>query len=96
MKNIRELAKVIKNLKNEKEVYNLLLELFTEAELIDLSKRWRILQMLNDGITQREIAKELNVSLCKVTRGAKIVKNDKAIVTKCLRKDKINEQNYYK
>ena len=88
MKNIKEISKIINEFKDEKQVYHFFKELFTEAELIDLSKRWRILKMLNDGCTQREIANELKVSLCKVTRGAKIMKDKNAIVTKYLRKDK--------
>lgn len=40
--------------------------------------------MLSEGKTQREIAQDLKVSLCKVTRGAKILKNNKSVVTKYL------------
>ena len=86
MKNIKEISAIISSFKDEKEIYRFLKELFTEAELIDLSKRWEILKMLNDGCTQRQIASELKVSLCKVTRGAKIMKNKNAISTKYLKK----------
>ena len=86
MKDIKEISKTLKSLKNETEIYNFMLELFTEAELSTLSKRWRILNMLNQGVTQREIAKELNVSLCKVTRGSKIIKDKNAVITKYLKK----------
>ena len=41
--------------------------------------------MLNEGMTQREIAKELNVSLCKVTRGSKILKDKNALIKKYLK-----------
>ena len=85
MKNIKELSKIINSFKDDKEVYHFFKELFTEAELNDLSKRWCILKMLSDGCTQRQIASELKVSLCKVTRGAKIIKNKNAIVTKYLK-----------
>ena len=88
MKNIKEIAKIINDFKDEKQVFRFLKELFTEAELMDLSKRWRILNMLNQGYTQREISSELKVSLCKVTRGAKIMKDKNAIVTKLLKKEK--------
>ena len=88
MKNIKEISKIINGFKDEKEVYHFFKELFTEAELIDLSKRWQILKMLNEGCTQREIASELKVSLCKVTRGSKIMKSKNSITTKYLRKDK--------
>ncbi len=86
MKNIKEISNIISSFNDEKEIYHFLKELFTEAELMDLSKRWEILKMLNDGHTQRDIASELKVSLCKVTRGAKIMKNKNAISTKYLKK----------
>lgn len=82
MNNIKELSQIISKLKDDKEIYKLLNELLSESELDVLSKRWRIVKMLKAGHTQREIAKELNVSLCKVTRGAKILKDKKAIVSK--------------
>ncbi len=44
--------------------------------------------MLSNGKTQREIAKDLNVSLCKVTRGSKILKDKKAITPKLIQIDK--------
>ena len=86
MENIKELSKIIDNIKTEDEAYSFLNEILTESELDVLSKRWRILKMLNEGCTQRDIAKRLNVSLCKVTRGAKILKNDKSVVKKYLMK----------
>jgi len=88
MKNIKEISKTIKFLKTDNEVYQFLNELLTESELNTLSKRWRILKMLDEGIVQREIAKELNVSLCKITRGAKVLKNDKTIVKRIFKRDK--------
>lgn len=78
------LFKLIKEQKTPKEVEELFNELFTKSEIDVLTKRWRILNMLKDGLTQREISKDLNVSLCKVTRGSKILKNKNAIVTKYL------------
>ena len=88
MNDIEQISDVIRDLRSSKEIYNFMTELFTEAELSTLSKRWRILNMLNNGSTQREIAKELNVSLCKVTRGAKIIKDKNAVITKFLKKGK--------
>lgn len=85
MENIKELSRAIEKLKDDKEIFQFLDEVLTESELEALSKRWRILNMLNSNITQREIAKELNVSLCKVTRGAKILKNENSIVKKYLK-----------
>ncbi len=84
METILEISQAIKQLKSDKEIYSFLQEILTQAELIDLSKRWRILKMLNEGCTQREIAKSLNVSLCKITRGSQIINNKNAISTKYL------------
>ncbi|MBO5738055.1 helix-turn-helix domain-containing protein [bacterium] len=82
MKALKEISKLVKDIQNETEVEKFFQELLTEAEIDTLSKRWRILEMLNQGKTQREIAKELQVSLCKVTRGAKILKNKSSMLAK--------------
>ena len=83
-KNILEIANTLRKLKTDKEIYNFLLEILTESEVETLSKRWCIVKMLKGGFTQRKIAQELNVSLCKVTRGSKILKNEKSVVSKYL------------
>ena len=85
MESFKNLTKTIKELKNDKEIYKFLAELLTESEVNVLSKRWRILNMLKDGFTQREISSELKVSLCKVTRGAKILKDKNSIIAKILK-----------
>ena len=77
---IAEIAKMLGKLKSQTETYNFLLEILTESEVETLSKRWCILKMLKAGKTQREISRELNVSLCKVTRGSKILKNEKSVI----------------
>lgn len=84
MEAILEISQAIKQLKSNKEIYSFLQEILTQAELIDLSKRWRILKMLNEGHTQRDIAKSLNVSLCKITRGSQIINDKNAVCTKYL------------
>ncbi|MCQ2790048.1 MAG: Trp family transcriptional regulator [bacterium] len=48
------------------------------------------MNLLSQGVTQREISAQLGVSLCKVTRGAKILKNSKSVIVKCM----IKEKNY--
>ena len=54
-------------------------EILTPAERKDLALRWELMRMLMDGISQRQIAEELGVSLCKITRGAKILKQNDSI-----------------
>ena len=50
--------------------------LFTPAELLDIGKRWLLVKEIDKGTTQREIAKEFKMSLCKITRGSKELKKD--------------------
>ena len=88
MNSIKEIANILNKIKSQDDVYNFLLEILTDSELVTLSKRWRILRMLYEGKTQRDISKELNVSLCKVTRGSKILKDKNAVITKYLIKEK--------
>ena len=90
---IQEISKLVKNLHTEAEIESFFKELLTESEIETLSKRWRILKLLTHGYTQREIEKELQVSLCKVTRGAKILKNNNSVLAKFLIKEKNNENN---
>ena len=87
---LKELAFIINKIKTPEEIEIFLNELLTESEIDALSKRWRILNMLLEGQTQREIATNLNVSLCKVTRGAKILKNNNSVTSKYLIKEKNN------
>ena len=88
MKTLEVISKLVKSINTEAEITAFLRELLTESEIETLTKRWRILEKLKEGCTQREIAKELQVSLCKVTRGAKIMKDEKSILAKYLLKEK--------
>ncbi len=88
---MNEIFEIINKLKSPKEISQFFGEIFTDNELKTLSKRWRILKLLAKGETQRQIAQDLNVSLCKVTRGSKILKNKNAITTNFLIKEKNNE-----
>ena len=84
MDSILEISKAMRQLKSDNEARSFLEEILTKAELADISKRWRILKMLNVGYTQREIAKILNVSLCKITRGSQIINDKNAVSRKYL------------
>ena len=85
MNSIKEISNLISKINSESEIYEFISELLTESEISTLSKRWRILKMLSEGKTQRDFAKELNVSLCKVTRGSRILKDENAILYKLIK-----------
>lgn len=80
--NIEEITNFILKLNSKEEAQAFLKEMLSEAEMSALSKRWRILSMLVEGRTQRDIVKELKVSLCKVTRGSKLLKDKNSVITK--------------
>ncbi len=65
---------------NEEIMKKLLTELFTPSEIKDITLRWQLLKMLAEGISQREIASTLGISLCKITRGSKILKDENSIL----------------
>lgn len=82
--NLSELSEIISKLNTSEEVETLLNELLTQSELSDVMQRWNILKMLNNKESQRNISKMLAVSLCKITRGAKILKNEKSLIRQIL------------
>lgn len=81
---IEKIAGIFASEEDSDVIKNFMLEILTKSEAETLSKRWRILEMLKEGQTQRTIAKELGVSLCKVTRGSQILKNSKSAIAKYL------------
>lgn len=61
--------------KDEKVLSSLLDLFFTPEERNDVAMRyWIIMELLSGKKTQREIAKELNVSIAKITRGSNELK----------------------
>ena len=87
MTQLLEISEILSKTSNKDEIEKFLSELLTESEIDAISKRWRILDMLSKGETQRSIVKNLNVSLCNVTRGAKILKNKDSISAKFIKSE---------
>lgn len=50
--------------------------LLTEYEIDEITKRWALVRLIDDGMSQRNIARELGLSLCKITRGSKELKKE--------------------
>lgn len=70
------LAAAIASLSTPTDVEEFLAEILTPVELRKLISRWELLELLEKGVSQRQIAARLGLSLCKITRGAKILKID--------------------
>jgi TrpR family transcriptional regulator, trp operon repressor len=77
------IAEVFAGITDGKMMQRFFDEIFTEAEKKDIALRWRLLQMLRSNVPQRKIASELGISLCKITRGAKLIK-DRTSITNML------------
>lgn len=75
--------------KDRKFLREFLFDLLSPAEYKDLAVRWQIVKMLEDGITQRDIAEKLKVSVATVNRGAREMLNKKGGF-------KVAIQKYYK
>jgi TrpR family trp operon transcriptional repressor len=93
MENIDDLVTVIASIKNKKELQQFLEEIMTDAERKDLALRWELMKQLNSGVPQRKIAEDLGISLCKITRGSKILKDKGSATSRILNADKSAPKN---
>lgn len=85
-------AKVIASLSSPQEVKSFLGEILTPTELHDLMLRWELLERLEQGVPQRTIASELGISLCKITRGARILKMPRSLSARLVRESISSEK----
>jgi TrpR family trp operon transcriptional repressor len=76
MSNLDELIEVFTKIEDFESMQKLFGEIFTPHEIDDIALRWQLMKMLHQEIPQRKIAADLGISLCKITRGAKILKED--------------------
>ena len=83
-KDYNDLIKVFTQIDNEDDMRELFAEIFTANENKDFTLRWKLLNDLYKQMPQRTIAKNLNISLCKITRGSKMLKKENGIIKKIL------------
>ena len=84
MSSIDELMETFCRIRRPEDMRQFFEEIFTSAERHDLALRWELMQLLHRGLPQRDIAEQLGISLCKITRGAKILKQNESISRKML------------
>lgn len=85
-KSLCRLTGAIAALKDSAKVEAFLREILTPNEFHDLALRWELVELLAAGVSQRNISARLGISLCKITRGAKILKSKKSVVAEFVRK----------
>ncbi|MDR2160412.1 MAG: trp operon repressor [Treponema sp.] len=72
--NFSDLAGALARTGSRELIESFLYCLLTPAEVADIAIRWALVKDLERGIPQREIAKNLGISLCKITRGSRELK----------------------
>ena len=82
--NIDEMAKALAKTKDAGLVEDFLHSLLTTSEVDEIAKRWALVKDLAKGIPQREIAANLGLSLCKITRGSRELKKDNSAFRRML------------
>ncbi len=75
---------VLSSIGSPEEMRQFLNELLTPGELRDIALRWRLLELLAAGVPQRRIAEDLSISLCKITRGSKVLKRRDSVTSRVL------------
>ena len=81
------LSAALASLERPTAIERFLRELLTPGELHDLALRWELVERLAVGVPQRQIAAQLGISLCKITRGAKILKKPRGVVAALVASD---------
>jgi TrpR family trp operon transcriptional repressor len=74
MQGISEIAAVLARVKDPELIAAFLRSLLTRRELAEVAGRWELVKLLARGDSQRAIARQLGMSLCKITRGSRELK----------------------
>ncbi|APF20730.1 Trp family transcriptional regulator [Caldithrix abyssi] len=83
-KHFSEICEFLAKTDDAKTIARFLESLLTPKEVKTLSSRWQIVKLLDQGVPQRKIAKDLHLSLCKITRGSKELKKRNSILKKAI------------
>jgi TrpR family trp operon transcriptional repressor len=84
MNNLKEISRILSRLDNARIIEDLLISILTDNEAKNISSRWEIIKRIEQGISQRKIASELHLSLCKITRGSRELKKTNSVLKKIL------------
>jgi TrpR family trp operon transcriptional repressor len=72
--NLSELARAFARTADSTLIERFFECILTPAETADIAARWALVKALDKKVPQREIAKNLGLSLCKITRGSRELK----------------------
>lgn len=69
-----DLLDIVLSIKDKEELRAFIDDMFTDKEVDDVVQRYLLMDDLYKGKSQRDIAKDRSMSLCKITRGSKMLK----------------------
>ena len=77
-----QIAGILARIEDRKLIREFLICILTQYEIKEIAGRWELVKLLYGGMSQRRIAEQLGMSLCKITRGSKeLKKRDSAFKT---------------
>lgn len=81
-KSLNSITDILWQIKDKKDLLEVLEDLLTPAEIIEIANRIKVLKQLKKGISQRKIAKKLWVSITTVSRWNAILKYKSKAISK--------------
>ena len=81
-KDKEDLLNIVLSIKDKEELKSFIDDMFTEKEVEDVVQRYLLMDDLYRGKSQRDIARDRSMSLCKITRGSKMLKKKEGFMRK--------------
>jgi TrpR family trp operon transcriptional repressor len=82
--NLEELSRTMAKAGDGELIESFLRCLLTPAEIADIAIRWALVKALEQKVPQRKIAKDLGLSLCRITRGSRELKKENSAFLRML------------
>ena len=77
-----DLLNIVLSIKDKEELKSFIDDMFTEKEVEDVVQRYLLMDDLYKGKSQIDIARARSMSLCKITRGSKMLKKKDGFMRK--------------
>lgn len=79
-----ELVLALSRCDDSELIEDFLRSLLTDNEVYEVASRWALVKLIDQGVTQRQISRDLGLSLCKITRGSRELKKEDSSFRKML------------
>ncbi|MCP4180105.1 MAG: transcriptional regulator [bacterium] len=71
-----EIIQALSRTDDKELIEDFLRSILTDNEVYEVSTRWALVKLIESGVTQRQISRDLGLSLCKITRGSRELKKE--------------------